>query len=802
LRILIADDDDLFLKIISEILTEAGHEVILASNGHDALETATRECPDLIVLDIILPDLLGTEVREKLRKNDRTAPIPILMVTSGVAEIEQERSSLDNLSTDDFLRKPFGPEDLITKVNKLLKSPSKFSPQTKNKLPAPPVSRIQLDRSAETKGKVQDADIGKDGGTVERNLKTLGRYKLLALLATGGMAEIHLARQSGIEGFERIVVVKKILPHLASDKSFLEMFFDEARIAAMLNHPNIVQIYDLGKEGNEYFIAMEYLEGESLAYLEREARRKKMLMPPHLAAGIIAMLCDGLDYAHAFQGPEGEHLQIVHRDVSPQNAIILFSGGVKLVDFGIAKAASQLHKTRVGTMKGKLTYMSPEQVLGKTVDHRSDIFSLGVILWEILTRRRLFKRPSEPATIQAIMNEDIPKIRDIRPEVPEALEAVALKALEKDPDNRFGNAAEMGNALRDHIREASLSAGTSEISSFIGEVFAERMRSKKYLLGRINSSDSELSDVALLKPETSQSMPSLSRIEDLPTPTDPSKQVPPKSATPPPWAEAPSASEQEQPPETPSPSPEPNLSPKIEEQEAGEQEQLSETESPSTESTSSEKPGKRFPTLILATLAGVLLGCGLIAWWALTKNSAPETQVTTKEPPSEVVAVDAGVVQKKLAPKEVKIVRLSIISRPKGCKIMLDGNALAGLTPMENVAIMPGKKYKVAAICKNHEEEIKIFTYQPDKPSQLYFEPTPLKGVKTPVYGFLRLDTDPWSEIRLGKRKLGITPLLKIRLKVGKHKLTAINRELGIKKTIIVTIRPRRTTKLFRKIGK
>jgi len=597
----------------------------------------------------------------------------------------------------------------------------------------------------------------------------------LALLATGGMAEIHLARQTGIEGFERIVVVKKILPTLAGDESFLEMFFDEARIAALLNHPNIVQIYDLGKEGEEYFIAMEYLEGESLAYLERQARKKKIYMPPHLAAGIIAMLCDGLDYAHAFQGPEGKPLQIVHRDVSPQNVIILFNGGVKLVDFGIAKAASQLHMTRVGTMKGKLTYMSPEQVLGKTVDRRSDIFSLGVILWEVLTRRRLFKRPSEPATLQAIMNEDIPEIREIRPEVPLELEAIALKALQKDPADRFENASAMGNALRDHIREASVSAGIREISSFIGEVFAERMRSKKYLLDRISSSDGELSNVALLKAETSKSMPSLSRLEDLPTPTDPSKQVPMKGMPTPPCAEAPPASEQEQ---------------------------LSDIQIPSTESTPSKKPGKRLSPLILAALAGLLLGSGLIAWWALSRASAPETQETTRESLTHTVSADAGDVQKKLAPKEPKLTRLSIHSRPRGCKIVLNGNVLAGRTPIENVAVVPGEKYKVAAICQDHEEEIKMFTFQPDKTTQLDFAPPLLEGARPRVYGYLRLDTEPWSEIRLGKRKLGITPLLKIRLIAGKHRLTAVNRDQGIKKTIIVTIRPRKTTKLFRKIGK
>jgi serine/threonine protein kinase len=257
-----------------------------------------------------------------------------------------------------------------------------------------------------------------------RNQKKIGRYQLLALLATGGMAEIYLARQEGIKGFERLVVIKKILPHLARRKRFVEMFFDEARIAALLSHPNIVQIYDLGEDESDsegsYYIAMEYLEGESLGYLVKQARKASRLMPSQLAAGIVAQVCDGLDYAHKLHDPKGKPLNIVHRDVSPHNIIVLFSGGVKLVDFGIAKAASQVHQTREGSLKGKLTYIAPEQCESKPVDARSDVFSMGVVLWELLTRRRLFKRDSDAAKVQAIMSDPIPQVRDMisRPQWP------------------------------------------------------------------------------------------------------------------------------------------------------------------------------------------------------------------------------------------------------------------------------------------------------------------------------------------------------------------------------------------------
>ena len=371
----------------------------------------------------------------------------------------------------------------------------------------------------------------------EKDQKNLGRYKLLALLATGGMAEIHLAQQAGIKGFERLVVVKKILPQLASEEAFLEMFFDEARIASRLNHPNIVQIYDLGQEGDDYFMAMEYLEGESLSFLERETRKKERYMSPALAAGIIAQVCDGLEYAHSFRDHEDQTLNIVHRDVSPQNVIVLFSGGVKLVDFGIAKAASQMHKTQVGTIKGKLSYLAPEQCVGKGVDHRSDIFSLGIILWELLTRRRLFKRDNEGATLNAVLNEEIPKIRTVRPQVPVSLESVAMRALNKAPEDRFQSAGEMGAALRDYLLKTGEAAGTAEIATFINGSLGERAKNKKSMLEKIRTSDNKEVDVTMLNPESSQSMPSRSRIEELPTPTDPAKVVVPAKKPPPPIEE-------------------------------------------------------------------------------------------------------------------------------------------------------------------------------------------------------------------------------------------------------------------------
>lgn len=527
----------------------------------------------------------------------------------------------------------------------------------------------------------------------EKEQTTLGRYKLLALLATGGMAEIHLARQAGIKGFERLVVVKKILPHLAAEEAFLEMFFDEARIASLLNHPNIVQIYDLGQEDDDYFMAMEYLEGESLSFLEREARKKERYMSPALAAGIVAQICDGLEYAHAFKNHEGQTMNIVHRDVSPQNIIVLFSGGVKLVDFGIAKAASQMHKTRVGSIKGKLSYLAPEQCEGKAVDHRTDVFSLGVVLWELLTRRRLFKRDNEGATLNAVMNEEIPKVRKVRPQVPVSLGTVAMRALQKAPEDRFQTAGEMGAALRDYLLKTGEAAGTAEIAAFINGALGERAQNKKIMLERLRTSDKKEIDVTMLNPESSQSMPSRSHIEELPTPTDPSKAV---SKLPAPHIE--------------------------------------ELFTPHPEAAPDAIRRKKLPTAFWAGLAGLLVGLAVVLVWAMSKDiSSSKGKIQPAPSPEPVVA-------KPTPPPE---------------------------PPKE---VMP-------------------------KP-----EPAPVKPADKPEYGFLRVDTDPWSEVYLGRRRLGITPINRRKMRAGRFRLTFVNDDAGIKKTITVKIRPGKTTKVVRKL--
>jgi eukaryotic-like serine/threonine-protein kinase len=221
-----------------------------------------------------------------------------------------------------------------------------------------------------------------------------GKYDLLALLATGGMAEIWLARVSGMAGFEKLVVIKRLLDKLAIDSDYVEMFLDEARINARLTHSNIVQVLELGQVEGKYFMAMEFVPGLSVSQVGKRATKQLGTVPQEVACGIIAQACSGLHYAHEKTMPDGSPLNIVHRDVSPQNLIVTYEGLVKVLDFGIAKADHRQSQTRTGLVKGKFSYMSPEQCLGQGLDRRSDVFALGIVLFELCTARRLFKRGS------------------------------------------------------------------------------------------------------------------------------------------------------------------------------------------------------------------------------------------------------------------------------------------------------------------------------------------------------------------------------------------------------------------------
>ena len=320
--------------------------------------------------------------------------------------------------------------------------------------------------------------------------RQFGKFQLLKKIATGGMAEIHIAKQRGMEGFEKIVVIKMILPHLATNADFVNMFLDEARIAARLTHPNIVQIYDLGRAAGTYFIAMEYVQGENLRSISKVARKGGAPVPLEHTVKIASQACEGLHYAHMKTDTSGNPLNIVHRDVSPQNILVSFEGVVKLVDFGIAKAATQYAETKAGILKGKYSYMSPEQCKGKHIDNRSDVFSMGIVLWELATGVRLFKKSSELMILKEITEGKVTPPREVNRQIPAELEAIILKALEKHPDNRFQDGLQMHLALEEFMKNRGLTSSTVHLSAFMRELFKEKLDSLRKIEEAQASGDS------------------------------------------------------------------------------------------------------------------------------------------------------------------------------------------------------------------------------------------------------------------------------------------------------------------------
>lgn len=305
----------------------------------------------------------------------------------------------------------------------------------------------------------------------------IGRYRIFSKLAAGGMATVYLARSENEAGFEKIVALKVIHDHLAGEKSFVDMFLDEARIAANINHPNVCTVFDFGVDKGIYYLAMEYLLGEPLGRIIRTiAKRQKkeeVKELPWYLARVLADACEGLHAAHELTDATGRHLGVVHRDVSPENIIVTYDGAVKLVDFGVAKAAQRIHETKVNKIKGKFAYVSPEQVQNMDLDRRTDLWGVGVCLWESLTLRRLFRRDSDAATLLAVVHDEIPPPSMLRGWVPPELDEIVLRALHREPEDRYPSARAMGHALRSFLTQSGATLGTAELGEWMESLFPD-----------------------------------------------------------------------------------------------------------------------------------------------------------------------------------------------------------------------------------------------------------------------------------------------------------------------------------------
>jgi eukaryotic-like serine/threonine-protein kinase len=743
---------------------------------------------------------------------------------------------------------------------------------------------------------------------------TKGIYQFLTMLAKGGMAEIWLAKQQDLHGEENFVVVKQILPRFADQKKYIEMFLDEARITARFDHHNVVRVIELGKIKGSYFMIMEYLEGESLAYLASTALKNGHRLPQELAAGIIAQVCDGLEHAHKLRDKNDKPMNVIHRDVSPQNIIVLFSGRVKLVDFGIAAASERIHETRTGVTKGKLSYMSPEQCMGKSIDPRTDIFSLGIILWEVLAGRRLFKHNVDLHTLKAIVSGDLPSVSKFQPDVSPELESIALRALKQEPKDRFASIERMGEALKRYIKNSGARVGEYHLEQFYLKAMPERIKNKQQLLEELASSEVQPAGLAALKPDTDASMPSesspegsglekaveaekkppklpdaqpdepqrpttnpflpaefsgraeeaivtkeisLEAVKDLLSeqPAIEEEPVLPKLPDYPP-VKQPAAEEKERDADSietvhsaPSPKLPDHSAPQQEEEEKADDD-ASRKSGPSIRITrpGEKKPGLN-PKLLIGIAASVIIVLiTVIAIWSgdetdgdvtapidapgdskpdepsdpvdkvpvkpkpdepkdkvhvKPKTDEPKDKVPDKPKPVEPqgkVPDKPKPPDKKPVVEEPAMASLAIGSVPAGCKVRLNGKELAGQTPLANVSAKPGREHLVAVFCRKHKMEIQRVRPSPGEKVNLDFKPTKLAAPAVSGNGFLRLNTDPWCEVYLGKRKLGVTPLLGIKLPKGKHILRLINKEMGIEKSISVSIQPGKTTSILKKL--
>ncbi|MAQ18128.1 MAG: hypothetical protein CMN30_25445 [Sandaracinus sp.] len=577
------------------------------------------------------------------------------------------------------------------------------------------------------------------------------RYELLGRLAVGGMAEIYLAREpETVRGAgHRTLVIKRVLPHVADDPAFVDMFFNEARLAMRLRHPAIVHIYEFGEEAGSYYLAMEWVDGVALGKIIRRARKENGI-PPAIAVKLAATVAEALDYAHRARGDDGEPLGIVHRDVSPQNIMVSYEGAVKLLDFGIAKADDE-SLTQDGQVKGKFAYMSPQQCMGERIDGRADVFALGVCLYEALTGRPLYHRKTQYETMRAVMEDPVPSVRALRPDVPESLDAVVGKALAKDPDDRYATAGEMQIALERWLMEQGEVVPQARMADFLDDLFGEEV-------GRGPMVDSK---------------PFGASFADIPVPKDvlAAAQAARQSSLPPPVT-GPTSS--------------------------GAGAMVIDTAA-FTDDTVPPPARSRMP-LVAALVVGLilLLGIGGFAVWKMQgeppqqmAQGAPGAVANATPPPVGSPAVSPAAPTEVLAAPTERG-SLVVRSEPAGAEVTLDGERLPGTTPLMAGDLAAGT-YTVAVTLAGrqpHEEEITIAAGE-----ETSVEPRlrAMAAIRAPRRrapsmretmaaapagrGTLSVNTRPWSKVYVGGQLLGTTPIGRAAVNSGTVRVQLVDRD-------------------------
>jgi len=532
-KILIADYIEENLHSLAKLLQAKGYQIVMAQDGISGLEKFEAEKPELVITEAFLPEVSGFELCKKIA-SEYDEEIPVIIITGVYHGIKYKDEVCRVYGAAAYIEKPYKEEELFSIIHNLV-GKAKEEEIKKEKIDSALVSeespeeKIKEDQmkmtprvieeeeiktefkdDTDTKLKISIGDTGiemeeipdqtkvkkilekeekkleeeeKKKEREEKFLVRIGDYVLLEKVASGGMGTVFKARKIGVEGFEKIFAMKRIHPHLIEDnKEFIEMFIDEAKLAAQLTHPNVVQIYDLGKKDQYYYIVMEHVFGKDLDTILKRLRSENKAMPFHYLAFIGINLCQALDYAHRKYDSSGKSLGIVHRDVSPKNILISFEGEVKLTDFGVAKAASKIHQTMTGSIKGKIPYMSPQQASGDEIDHRSDIFSLGTVLFEMAVGEKLFSAESEMALLRKVQNAQFVPPSKKNPDIPKDLENIILRVLQLDPQRRYQTAIQLKKDLERFLRDYKESIPAySDIAQFMVRLFSDEIEERSLI---------------------------------------------------------------------------------------------------------------------------------------------------------------------------------------------------------------------------------------------------------------------------------------------------------------------------------
>lgn len=610
---------------------------------------------------------------------------------------------------------------------------------------------------------------GQSGGVegLSGSNNAFGKYQLFASLGRGGMADVFLAVARGPMGFNKLAVVKRLRAQLADDPSFRTMFLDEARLAARLNHPNVVHTYEVGEQDSIYFIAMEYLEGQALNKVISEAVKTNKVFDEVVCARIVSDALSGLHHAHDLKDYDGRPLQIIHRDISPHNVFVTYGGVTKLVDFGIAKAALSSTETEVGVLKGKVAYMSPEQAMAGPIDQRSDLFAMGIVLWELLTRQRLMTGDSAAATLHRLLNSPIPTVSSVRADVDPELDAIVAKALEKDPKYRFQDALEMRDALDTFISSSGKGPRVEDVGHTLSAMFqstreevqkqvqvhmekiANAPPPESAVMGRDTVNKFSGSGLA-----TGGSLPQLIGVSGSGSGVVPNyapqyngsvgQSIPPRA----------------------------DFAPGM-----------------TGQTSAEEKKSSAVLMIIAAILGALLLGVIALVFIGLKHpQEVPQTGPVATSSGNALGGAQAGVQPGSTAS--------AIAQNPTtGIQTAAPGSTGAAPAGGDTANANSGSTAAVETSTKHHGGG----TSHP-QPAHTAAQPTATAAPEPAAEnGFLTLDTYPWTKVSDGSKVLGSTPLVHVALSAGSHTLTLENPDQGIKQQTTLTIKAGET--LSKRLG-